>query len=47
MTVNSKTEDQEFTEARAGHEALLRGFLSIQLGTANHAGVPEVATLLP
>ncbi len=43
MTVNSKTEDQEFAEARAGHEALLRGFLSIQLGTANHAGVPEAS----
>ena len=43
MTVNSKTEDQEFTEARAGYEALLGGFLSIQLGTADQSGVPEAS----
>ena len=38
-----KAEDAEFTEARAGYETLLNGFQSIQLGTANQAGVPEAS----
>ena len=36
-------EGQEFAEAQAGYEALLNGFQSIQLGTADQTGVPEAS----
>ena len=42
-TAIPKTEDEEFDKARAGYEALLKGFQSIQMGTANQAGIPEAS----
>ena len=42
-STDPSAEGQEFAEAQAGYEALLNGFQSIQLGTADQIGVPEAS----